>query len=53
MQHELHLWIYQMSEFLNTSEFIIMINSRKFWIYHNNKFAAPNTNHNPNPNANP
>jgi hypothetical protein len=26
--HELHLWIYYMSEFLNTSEFIIMINSR-------------------------
>jgi hypothetical protein len=28
MQHELHLWIYYMSKFLNTSEFIIMINSR-------------------------
>jgi hypothetical protein len=27
-QHELHLWIYYMSKFLNTSEFIIMINSR-------------------------
>jgi hypothetical protein len=26
-QHELHLWIYYMSKFLNTSEFIIMINS--------------------------
>jgi hypothetical protein len=24
-QHELHLWIYYMSKFLNTSEFIIMI----------------------------
>jgi hypothetical protein len=28
LQHELHLWIYYMSKFLNTSEFIIMINSR-------------------------
>jgi type II secretory pathway component PulJ len=28
-QHELHLWIYYMSKFLNTSEFIIMINSRQ------------------------
>jgi hypothetical protein len=27
-QHELLLWIYYMSKFLNTSEFIIMINSR-------------------------
>jgi hypothetical protein len=27
-QHELHLWIYYMSIFLNTSEFI-MINSRQ------------------------
>jgi hypothetical protein len=27
-QHELHLWIYYVSKFLNTSEFIIMINSR-------------------------
>jgi hypothetical protein len=27
-QHELHLWIYYTSKFLNTSEFIIMINSR-------------------------
>jgi hypothetical protein len=26
-QHDLHLWIYYMSKFLNTSEFIIMINS--------------------------
>ena len=25
LQHELHLWIYYMSKFLNTSEFIIMI----------------------------
>jgi hypothetical protein len=24
-QHELHLWIYYTSKFLNTSEFIIMI----------------------------
>jgi hypothetical protein len=29
LQHELHLWIYYMSKFLNTSEFIIMINSRQ------------------------
>jgi hypothetical protein len=28
-QHELHLWIYYYSKFLNTSEFIIMINSRQ------------------------
>jgi hypothetical protein len=28
LQHELHLWIYYMSKFLNTSEFI-MINSRQ------------------------
>jgi hypothetical protein len=28
IQHELHLWIYYMSKFLNTSEFISMINSR-------------------------
>ena len=28
-QHELHLWIYYTSKFLNTSEFIIMINSRQ------------------------
>jgi hypothetical protein len=28
-QHELHLWIYYMSKFLNTSEFIIMTNSRR------------------------
>ena len=28
VQHELHLWIYYYSKFLNTSEFIIMINSR-------------------------
>jgi hypothetical protein len=25
-QHELHLWIYYMSQLLNTSEFINMIN---------------------------
>jgi hypothetical protein len=30
-QHELHLWIYYMSKFLNTSEFIIMVNSRHIW----------------------
>jgi surface polysaccharide O-acyltransferase-like enzyme len=35
MQHELHLWIYYMSKFLNTSEFINMINSRHL---------TPNTN---------
>jgi hypothetical protein len=29
LQHELHLWIYYYSKFLNTSEFIIMINSRQ------------------------
>jgi hypothetical protein len=29
LQHELHLWIYYMSKFLNTPEFIIMINSRQ------------------------
>jgi hypothetical protein len=28
LQHELHLLIYYYSKFLNTSEFIIMINSR-------------------------